>query len=127
MIAQGTDGISHGEMNEVVAAGHQMLSLIPLHLSAFERMVELQPWVGSWLGSDTEFLEPHDWFERGHSHAGGYNDEKGFWRITIKKATFVWAPPPSAADVALEELRKALIKRRDSTHIFISPQLLTPE
>jgi hypothetical protein len=36
-------------------------------------------------------------------------------------------PPPAAADVALEELRKALIKRQTSTHLFIVPRLLTPE
>jgi hypothetical protein len=40
---------------------------------------------------------------------------------------FVWCPPPAAADVALEELRKALIKRRDATHVFLCPRLLTPQ
>jgi hypothetical protein len=36
-------------------------------------------------------------------------------------------PPPAAADVALEELRKAVLKRQNSTHLFIVPRLLTPE
>ncbi len=35
--------------------------------------------------------------------------------------------PPAAADVALEELRKAHIKRQDSTHFFVCARLLTPE
>jgi hypothetical protein len=40
---------------------------------------------------------------------------------------FVWAPPPAAADVALEELRKAWIKRQESTHYFVCPRLLMPK
>jgi hypothetical protein len=47
--------------------------------------------------------------------------------VKVKEGKFIWAPPPAAADVALEELRKALIKRRSSTHIFICPRLLTME
>ena len=43
------------------------------------------------------------------------------------KGSYVWAPPPAAADVALEELRKALIKRQDSTHFFICPRLMTTD
>jgi hypothetical protein len=50
-----------------------------------------------------------------------------FWQHDIKPGQFVWIPPPAAADVALEELRKARIKRQDSTHFFIVSRLLTPE
>ena len=39
---------------------------------------------------------------------------------------YLWAPPPAIAEVALEELRKARIKRQDSTHIFVCPRLMTP-
>jgi hypothetical protein len=47
--------------------------------------------------------------------------------LTIKSGIFVWLPPPGAAAIAVEELRKAALKRQQSTHIFICPRLLTTE
>ena len=38
----------------------------------------------------------------------------------------LWSPPPAAAEVALEELRKARLKRTKSIHIFVCPCLLEP-
>ncbi len=40
---------------------------------------------------------------------------------------FGWFPPPAAADVALEQLPIARIKRQDSTHLIVIPRLLTPK
>ena len=74
-----------------------------------------------------EVLKPVDWFERGHNLDGGYYDSKGFWRHKERAEVFLWAPPPGAADVCLEELRKARLKRHSSTHIFVCPPLLTSE
>jgi hypothetical protein len=39
----------------------------------------------------------------------------------------MWNPPPAAAAVTLEELKKAWIKRQDSLHVFICPHLMKPE
>jgi len=103
-----------------------MLDFIPLHLSAIERTLELEPWLRLWLGKDVEFLDAAGWFSRGHDHQGGEFDGQGFWRHKIKSATFVWSPPPAATDVALEELRKARMKQQESTHVFLVPRLLTP-
>jgi hypothetical protein len=126
MKAQGTDGVSRGQMKEGVTAGLDMMSFIPFHQSAIQRSPQVRDWIGSWLGPEAEFLEPKDWFERGHDVSGGSYDSKGFWRSTFKPGKLVWAPPPGAANVALEELRKARIKRQHSIHIFVCPRLLKP-
>jgi hypothetical protein len=104
-----------------------MMSFIPLHLTALQRSPTLQEWIRSWLGQQAEFLSPDDWFERGHDVSGGSKDVKGFWRPKILPGTFIWTPPPAAASVALEELRKARIKRQDLLHVIVIPCLLKPE
>jgi hypothetical protein len=40
--------------------------------------------------------------------------------------TYLWHPPPAAAEFAVEELRKARLKRQDSTHVFVCPRLMAP-
>ena len=126
MKAQGTDGVSRGQLKEGVSSGSDMLAYIPFHLTALQRFPPVETWLRSWLGKDMEVLTPEGWFERGHDILGGKNDAKGFWRHNLTSGTFVWAPP-AAASVAIEELRKARIKRQDSTHYFICPRLLTTE
>ena len=44
--------------------------------------------------------------------------------MKVASATMLWSPPPAAAFAALEELRKARIKRQASTHIIIVPKLM---
>ncbi len=127
MISQGSDGISRGLLTEGVMGGAPMLSFVPLHLSAFERHAPIKTWVTSWAGTNVEFLSPKDWFTRGHDHDGGEIHADGFWRPKVVPGSFVWSPPPAAADVALEELRKARIKRQQSSHIFICPRIFTPQ
>jgi hypothetical protein len=126
MRAQGTDGVSRGQMKEGVTAGLDMMSFIPFHESALKRSPTVRDWIASWLGTGAEFLSPEDWYERGHDVSGGSYDSKGFWRSTFKPGKFVWSPPPAAANVALEELRKARIKRQHSIHVFVCPRLLKP-
>jgi hypothetical protein len=91
---------------------------IPLHLSTFEQYAPLKTWVLHWAGPNVKFLLPADWFSRGHGHDGGSLDTDSFWKVKIRKGILGWAPPPGAADDALEELQKSLIKRLDSTHIL---------
>eukprot|EP00980_Cylindrotheca_fusiformis_P012245 scaffold2984_cov80-Cylindrotheca_fusiformis.AAC.3 len=133
MIAQGTDGLSRGGLNEGVMGGKPMKSFVPLHLSAFERTPHLEPWVKSWVGKNAVFLKPDDWYLRGHDIVGGHHvpadpsaGTTSFWKPIIEPAVLIWSPPPAAANVALEELRKARIKRQVSTHIFLVPRLCTP-
>jgi hypothetical protein len=127
MMAEGADGVSRGQMKEGVAAGESMLGFIPLNTGALERHPPLRKWLESWVGPEAEFLDPRGWFTRGHGTDGGEKDEAGFWRPFVKPGTFVWTPPPAAARIALEELRKSVLKRPTSTHVFVCPRLLTPE
>ena len=130
MIAQGTDGLSRGDMFEGVMKGESMLSHIPLHTSAIDRCGDLLQWIKSWaceLGNDVELLNPDGWYERGHDIAGSTANVDGIWMPTFRRGTFVWAPPPGAARQAIEQLRQARHKRQESSHIFVCPRLLWSE
>jgi hypothetical protein len=127
MIAQGVDGLSRGLLNEGVMAGESFLSFVPFHLSAVDRSSEVCDWVKSWAGEEVLLLEPEDWFERGHDLVGGKVREDGFWVPEFRRGCYLWAPPPAAANVALEELQVARLKRQDFFHILIVPRLMTPE
>ena len=67
MKAQGSDGLSPGNLNVGVMAGRSMLDFVPMHLNVFERSSTLLPWIKTWTGSDKlELLIPQEWFTRGH-------------------------------------------------------------
>ena len=72
MIAQGSDGLSRGNMLEGVISGMDMLGFIPLNKSAIEVQMNLGSWLKSWLPTDheVEFLSPSDWFVRGQDISG---------------------------------------------------------
>ena len=108
------------------------MSFIPLHVSALEREPALREWISSWAGAgreehSVEFLEPVDWFVRGHDISGYSHNYDGRTIPTYRKGIFISTPPPAAARIALEELRQARHKRQSSLHIFITPLLMTPE
>ena len=130
MIAQGTDGVSRGYLGQGVMAGDSMRVHIPIYLSAFERSpADLLPWIRSWISEEASVLEPLDWFQLGHDIEGWTRCEDGFSRPKIMEGTrtYVWAPPPFAAEVAIAELRKARIKRQATSHVFICPRLCTTQ
>jgi len=111
MIAQGTDGLSRGQMSDGAMGGADFLTFVPLHLSAVDRQPEpLMEWVESWFGScgDFTWLRPEHWFTQGQ-HMG----------------RCVWTPAPAAAEAALEQLAKAKHKRPQHTHLVIIPRLMT--
>ena len=129
MITQGSDGLSRGNLSEGVMRGEEMSSFIPLHLSALARSKELKIWITSWFSSldrPLEFLEPIDWYERGHDIKGSTTNCDGQWLPEYLAGCYIWSPPPAAAAIVLEELRKARQKRQDSAHLFICPRLMYP-
>jgi hypothetical protein len=128
MKAQGTDGVSRGQLTEGVMNGVSMFSFLPMHESALERFPPLKQWLVEFITPHLTVLSPEDWFSRGHDHKGkGKIHSDGHWRPVLEKGCYVWAPAPAAAWIALEELRKARIKRQHSTHIFVCPRVMTPE
>ena len=122
---QGTDGISRGQLREGISLGTSMISYCPWGLSASQRSPEIISWCRSTFDPKLEVLTPCQWFTRGHDHDGGYYDERKMYRLNIRHGTYLWEPPPAAADAALEEIRKARLKRRASTHIILVPRLCT--
>jgi hypothetical protein len=130
---QGTDGLSRGNLNVGVMAGRSMLDFVPIHLTAIERSSTLKPWLISWMGESVEFLEPAEWFTRGHDHVkdkwettGDFDDSNVMQYPLLKKGIFIWTPAPCAAEVAVEELRKARHKRQNSMHLIVVPRLMHP-
>ena len=132
MIQQGTDGLSRGDFSTGVMQGQSILSFVPIHLSCLERSTKLKEWIVSMVPpaageEEIIFLDSSGWFERGHDIIGGCKNDDGIWTPKYKSGTYVWTPPPAAALVAVEQLRRARHKREDSTHIFLVPRLMTPE
>jgi hypothetical protein len=133
---QGTDGLSRGDLLEGVMKGNEFLGYVPIHHSACTRSPVLTTWLEEVFGGGNplEFLSPSDWFERGHDIAGwvqqsppGWSSlSPGFWYPKLEICCYVWEPPPAAAHFAVEELRKARLKRQSSTHIFVCPRLMAP-
>jgi hypothetical protein len=113
MIWSGVDGLSRGDYNAGVMTGEKMLYFVPLAESASDRSNELLYWVHSWAGDaggrqKVLVVPPTEWC--------GVHPNGG---------TYIWLPPPAAADVAIEWLGQSIHKRPDSTHLVLVPQLMT--
>ena len=127
MIAQGTDGLSRGDMCEGVMMGQSMLAYIPLHLNALERQPAILIWVRDWVGQPSLTpLTPEEWYDKGHGHQGGRYTSRGLWLLTeTHQEWLLWTPPPAAAGAALEELLISRHKRTHINHIVVIPRLYT--
>ena len=108
MIESGIDGVSRGDMNAGMMAGQPVESFIPLHLSAAERSPKLLDWIRGWTGDQMEYLEPNRWPA---VHGGG--------------GTYLWMPPPAAAEAAVEWIGDSIHKRSNSVHIVVVPRIMT--
>jgi hypothetical protein len=128
MKLQGSDGLSRGNLNVGVMAGKRMLEFVPIHISALDRTPKLKPWLDSFVDESAEYLTPEGWYTRGHdlNENQWEQNSDGLKLPCLKSGVFVWSPPPSAAESAIEELRKARHKRQVSQHLFIVPHLMQP-
>ena len=132
MIEQGTDGLSRGDFTTGVMGGKHMSLFVPIHLSCLERESKLKSWITKIVApskkeGEITFLDCAGWFERGHDISGGTTNDDGVWEPLYKRGIFIWTPPPAAAQVAVEQLRRARGKREDSTHVVVVPKLMAPE
>jgi hypothetical protein len=109
MIAQGTDGVSRGDLFNGVMSGRTMLQYVPLNQGVETRASDLVTWFGEAAGGSWTTLEPKGWYHEVHVQDGNY----------------IWCPPPAVADVALEQLCEARHTRPWNSHIFLCPALMT--
>jgi hypothetical protein len=110
MNTQGTYCLSRGCTFEGVMESKDMLAFVPFHLCPMMQQPKVKTWVDSWVSVQDEsiWLEPRDWFDKGH------------W---VKCA--IWSLPPAAADVASEQVAKAILKHPHNMHIILIPWLMT--
>lgn len=67
MRQQGTDGLSRSWLDTGVLSGTDMLSFVPLHMSALDLQASLARWVHLWfLDLPCTWLQPFDWLTKGH-------------------------------------------------------------
>ncbi|GKY90814.1 hypothetical protein MPSEU_000054200 [Mayamaea pseudoterrestris] len=109
MIAQGTDGLSRGDLANGVLVGESMLDFVPIHLSPLERSPELERWIRSWCPRNALFLKEADWFDCAHTET----------------RPMFWFPAPALSDVALEQLCEAWHARPHVFHCIVVPSLMT--
>lgn len=111
MIAQGTDGLSRGDLTSGVLLGDSFLQHVPIHRSVQEVSPGCVEWFMSCFplqGHEWKLLTPHDWFDM--------SEEDG---------AFVWVPPPVLADVAVEKMAELILARPWNFHMFLAPALMT--
>jgi hypothetical protein len=70
MIAQGTDGVSRGDLSNGVLSGREMLEYVPLNLGVHERAPELATWFSGACGGDWKILATREWFHEAHTQPG---------------------------------------------------------
>jgi len=90
----------------------------------------LLKWIRKWTGRlKLKPLMVEEWFQEGHGIIGGARNDDGIWipNHAPNGVLYLWAPPPVIADVAMEELLKAIQKRQDAFHVFCLPRLYTPK
>jgi hypothetical protein len=111
MKEQGTDGLSWGDLFTGVMAGDDYLNFLPLNERANERHEDLMIWLRHNLpGKGWITLSEEQWFTEALSNPNG---------------RYIWVPPPSIADVAVEQLCEVRHIHPGSSHVLLCPTLMT--
>jgi hypothetical protein len=104
ILQQGTDGLSQGEEMGPATQGLGLVGVVPLHLGVLDQSPHVLEWIRSWVGVlQLEVLSPEGWYINGH-----------------KQENFLWAPPPAAADAAVEQLCETVHKRPQCANLFMT-------
>eukprot|EP00957_Ditylum_brightwellii_P187301 14264841-Ditylum_brightwellii.AAC.1 len=98
MIAQGTDALSRGTLDEVVMVGREMINFIPLNRCALQVHPQLRTWLDMWLPVGAVYLSPEYWYGKGHNLKGGSVSEEGVWVPHNSPRNFIWHPPPTSSN-----------------------------
>jgi hypothetical protein len=109
MINEGANGHSRADHGEGVMTGENIKKYIPLHLTPTAREPNVSTWIED-VTRDLDFqvLDESGWFDEAHS----FGD-------------FVWSVPPAAAEVVVEQLGFARLKRPSAMHMIVVPRLMT--
>jgi hypothetical protein len=103
MVNQGTNGLSRADHSMGVTTGR----------ASQQGCSRPRAKIGDLVGSSNQgnafwTLSPEGWFTTGHTYGN-----------------YIWAPAPSAVDVVVEQLGKAIMKQPESMHLIIVPRLMT--
>ena len=114
MIWQGGDGLSRGDFTSGAMAGGAFLKYLPLHENAIERWPDLKKEVFKWVpkveGVEWKLATVKDWFHE------IFLDPEGSW---------IWAPPPVLAKIAVEQMCEVKHIFPKSKHLFMCPSIMT--
>ena len=114
MIWQGGDGLSRGDFTSGAMAGEAFLKFLPLHENVIERCADLENEIFKWLpntgGIKWKLASVEDWFHE------VFLDPEGSW---------IWAPPPVLAKVAVEQMCEVKHLFPKSKHLFVCPSIMT--
>ena len=74
-----------------------MENFIPFNENVLERSPSFKLWVEGWMSEKkVDWLEPKDWFVRGHNIVDGIGilNCDGIAVPEYRKGVFIWTPPP---------------------------------
>ena len=101
MTEQVGDGLSIENFSEGHTKGRMIFESTPVNNNALEISPFLGEWLKSWVGEDTDILEPVGCFIRSHNlekHPGAKETNvEGSWMLSYQSGKMIWFPAPAAA------------------------------
>ena len=86
-----------------------------------------KPGIPSAFPNEVTPLTEIEWLKRGQGLGEVLWKNVDGMEVPVRSSddTFLWAPAPAIADIALEYLRTSIHRRPESYHIFVCPKLMT--